>query len=306
MSRDFDSAARRAAVGLRRAMEVAELTAVPPGVVSQSRPWTAVLRPVLAAALLVVGSAVGVALVMDSSPPPPMAPPATTTTTMATTLPTPTTAAMPPTTADEPAPAAYVVPATSTTTTDPPDLDPPLLDITSPEDGQIFERREVAFEGITEPGAQVFAGKYEADVNSNGEWRIVLILNEGSNVARFVARDPAGNESEASVTVFYVVELPTTTTSTTTIEEKLAEFTANASYGSCSETPPYDVYYGTGQPGSIVKITSEYGSASVEVGAKGHWERKVIFENAPGGEPFIVHLRDEFGREADFEFVYTP
>jgi hypothetical protein len=160
----------------------------------------------------------------------------------------------------------------------------------------------VNFAGTTEPGARVFAGKYEADVDSAGNWKIVLIIGEGSTVARFVARDEAGNESHASVTVYYV--MPTTTT--TIIEKEIAEFTAYSTFGSCSETPPYDVYYGTGEPGSVVQVTSEHGSGSVEVGEEGNWEVKVFFEGAPPAEAFLVTVSDEFGRKAKFEFIYTP
>jgi len=300
MSRDLDARARRAAANLKAAVEVAALTSTSPATPIRRRPLVAVLRPVLIVALLAIGSAVGVAVVTDSSPPPIVVPPATTTTTTTTTTVAPTAAAEPATTTS-----LHVVPVApaSTTTTVAPDLEPPPLEITSPEDGAHLEEKTVTFEGATEPGARVFTGKYEADVDSSGQWRIVLILNEGSNVARFVARDSAGNESEASVTVHYVVETPTTTT---TIEKELAEFTAEATFGSCSETPPYDVYYGTGEPDSIVEITSEYGSGSVEVGAEGNWEKKVVFETAPTGEPFVVLVADGYGRSAEFEFIYTP
>ncbi len=300
MSRDLDARARRAVDNLKKAMDKAELTSVSPGIARPRRPFFAVLRPALIVGLLVVSSAVGVALVRDSSPPSPVIPPSTTTTSVTTTLaPTSTTAPAPTT-------SVYVVPDPSTTTTlVPPDTEPPHLLITSPEDGAELEEKTLTFEGVTEPGAKVFAGKYEADVDALGNWHIVLILNEGSNVARFTARDAAGNESTAAVTVYYVVEAPTTTT-TTVVEKEPAEFTAYSQFGSCSETPPYDVYYGTGEPGSTVEISSEYGSGSVVVGENGNWEKKVIFEEAPAGKPFLVHVSDAFGRKAKFEFVYLP
>lgn len=300
MSRELDARARRAAANLKMAMERAELTALPPGAARPRRPFFVVLRPALIVALLVISSAVGVALVRDTSPPPPVISTSTTTIPPTTTLPQTTTTAPAPTTS------AYVVPApTTSATVAPPDTEPPLLEITSPEDGAELKEKTVTFEGVTEPGARVFAGKYEADVDTSGNWHIVLILNEGSNVARLTARDAAGNESQASVTVYYVAETPTTTT-TTKVEKEPAEFTAFSQFGSCSETPPYDVYYGTGEPGSIVEITSEHGSGSVVVNGDGNWEKKVIFEEAPAGTPFLVRVADQFGRKAEFEFVYLP
>ena len=293
MSRDLDSRGRSAAAGLKAAVEAADLTSRPPVAVKRSRPLAAVLRPAIIIALLLIGTAIGVALVGES------APPATTTlppvdTTIAVVVPV------------EPEPAApttaYVPPTNATTaTTIEADAEPPHLEITSPEEGARFEVKTVTFQGVTEPGARVFAGPWEAEVEESGEWHIVLILSEGSNLAKFTATDDAGNESTASVTVHY--DPPTTTT---TIEKEPAEFSAFATFGSCSETPPYDIYYGTGEPGSVITIDSEYGSASVEVNKEGNWEKKVIFETAPPNTPFMVTISDEFGRSKKFEFVYQP
>ena len=179
---------------------------------------------------------------------------------------------------------------------------PPTLVVTSPADGAELSEEKVRFEGETEPGARVFTGPYEADVDGEGKWGIVLILNEGSNVARFTAEDTSGNRTEVAITVFYIVDKPTTTT---TVKE-LAAFTAFSTFGSCAEDPPYDVYHGTGVPGSLVDISSEYGSAVVEVGKEGGWEKKVIFESAPPNKPFLVTVSDPFGRSKKFEFVYLP
>ena len=181
---------------------------------------------------------------------------------------------LPPTTppVTEPPPLATT---TTTTTTIPPDTTPPVLAITSPEDGQTFDRKTVRFKGTTEPGATVTAGKYVADVDEEGNWSIVLVLFDGGNRALFRATDAAGNESTARITVYYdkpVDEPPPD-----------VEFTAHATFGSCSFDPPYDVYYGKAAPGSKVTITSEYGGGSTRANDDGHWEVKVFFPEAPIG-----------------------
>jgi len=303
MSRDLETRARQAASNLRDAMSNAQLSSVPPGTPRRHRVLIAVLRPAWVVALLLVGSAVGLAMVLDA---PPAATPTTEAQVTSTTVVVSTTAA--PTVTTEPAPptTAAVVPV-APTTTEAHDAEPPPLAITSPENGAEFEKKTISFAGTTEPGARVFAGKYEADVDGEGNWHIALILGEGKNVARFVARDEAGNEAEASVTVYYVAPATTTTEpETPTTEKELAAFTANQTYGSCSETPPYDVFYGKGEPGSWVDITSEYGSAELQVGENGQWEKKVYFETAPDGTPFGVRIADQYGRVVEFEFVYTP
>ena len=302
MSRELDARGRRAGDRLRMAIAAAELNSVAPGTHVTRTAVTAILRPIWVAAFLLAGTAVGVALVFDSGPSPDPIPPAP-----STTVATTTTIASTTTEATTPPTSAAAVPLIPPTTVAPADLEAPHLEITAPHEGAELGEKTVTFAGVTEPGARVFAGPYEADVSASGEWHIFLILNEGSNVARFVARDAAGNESTASVTVHYVVATTTTTKpETPTTQKELAAFSAHATFGSCSETPPYDVYYGTGQPGTRVDIVSEYGSASVEVGPDGHWEKKVVFETAPPGEYFLVKAKDQFGRRVEFEFIYQP
>lgn len=307
MSHELDIRARRAAANLQAAVANAELTSVPPGTTRPRRALITILRPVWVATLLLIGSAVGLALVLESSPPTETPPPATPTTVVTTTTLAPTT-----TQATTPTTTAAVVPVAPPTTEAPADTQPPPLEITYPAEGEEMTEKTITFAGTTEPGARVFAGRYEAEVDAAGNWEIVLILNEGSNVARFVARDAAGNETGASVTVYFTA--PTTTTQPSTPstdkgkeeESPKAEFTAHATFGSCSETPPYDVYYGTGEPGSLVHVVSEYGSGSVEVGGDGKWELEVVFTEAPPGEFFLVKAKDEYGRKVDFEFIYQP
>ena len=318
------------------------------------------------------------------------------------------------------------------------------IEVLAPTDGTVFERKEVAFEGKAEPGAKVYAGEYQADINDGGVWRIVLFLAPGQQTVQFKAIDPADNRATDSVTVslktleekpksfeftvnqkyvesherfekFYGTGTPgmgvvafsgltetktfpitisTTegfsgtywftyvakvheftvnqkyteshepfekfygtgtpgmgvlaqsefgtedarvgengewylpiefsgltetktfpiTISTTegfsgtywfTYVAKVHEFTVNQKYGSCSENPPYDVFWGTGIPGSVVEIGSPYGSARIEVGEGGWWEKKVFFEAAPVGETFEVVVGDSLGNVKTFTFTRT-
>ncbi len=189
-----------------------------------------------------------------------------------------------------------------TAVTKPEDTNPPDLQILHPVDGQVFETKEVVFEGVTEPGARVFAGQYEADVNDDGAWRIVLILSPGANHATLKAKDAAGNISQASVSVTYAVpekEEPKEE------EPKEWEFSAYQAYGECSESPPYDVFYGTGKPGSTIWVLSEYGSGETEVNEHGEWEIKVFFPESPIGQGILVKVKDEFGHKQSFEFTHS-
>lgn len=201
---------------------------------------------------------------------------------------------------------------------------PPEIVILHPEDGQVFERNEVVLEGETEPGAKVFVGDRRADVSDNGAWRIVVELHKGENFITVRAIDAAENVGSDTVTVVYRAPEPKREEPKKDPPKKEEpkeeppkedkpkeelpaewEFVAKQVYGECGESPPYDVFHGTGKPGTLIYIESKYGGAIAEIGEKGHWEIKVIFETAPVGEVFPVHVADEFDNHKVFEFVHT-
>jgi hypothetical protein len=145
-------------------------------------------------------------------------------------------------------------------------------------------------------------------------WSTEVKLDVGENVLTFTATDEAGNQATASVTVVRVVEPPRTTTTTTTTKANESSttttkapaewvFTAHRTYGSCSENPPYDIYHGTGKPGTLITILSEFGGGTTEVAESGEWSLKVFFPEAPPGVTFSVKVKDFSGERIVFEFV---
>jgi Glucodextranase, domain B len=293
MSLDLDDRARRAAENLRASVDGAPLL-LAQRTSNPGRRLSAALRPAWVAAALILGSAVGFAFVAE----PTAVEPRSSTTTTTTPIPTTTTATT----------AAAAASTTTVTAASPVvDVTPPPLTITSPEDGSTMEEKTVEFVGVTEAGATVTAGPYQAQVDEEGNWRITLVLSAGGNQARFVARDAAGNQTTVVITVFY--EPPVTTTvpaTTTTTKQDLAEFDANATYESCTEDPPFDVYYGVGEPGSTIYVVSPYGSGTTTVNGEGHFEIQVFFPGAPPEEGFLVKVKDQYGRQESFEFVFLP
>lgn len=213
-----------------------------------------------------------------------------------------------------PIPPPVTVPADTTTTsttaapttTAPPttqaDTTPPPLAITTPQQDERFEIDKIEFRGTTEPGASVFAGRYEANVDETGNWSIVLILSPGANGALFTATDAAGNEAQARVTVHYDVPEPTTTTTKAPKEE--IKFTAHNVYGFCEEEPPFDVYWGTAPPGTPIYVESEYGSGSTTANDNGEWELSVTFPEAPANKEFNVKVKDNKGNKVYFDFKF--
>ncbi|MCZ6662462.1 MAG: hypothetical protein O6951_06000, partial [Actinobacteria bacterium] len=182
------------------------------------------------------------------------------------------------------------------------DTTPPELVILYPEDGAHFTETHLTFEGEVEAGSKVFAAGYEADVTDDGHWRIVLILSLGGNLATFTAVDASGNEAQAQVKV-YLDKTEETPKEEPKEETKEYEFTAHQKYGSCSEDVPYDVWYGTGDPGTKIWIGSEYGSNSTVIGEKGNWDLKVKFPEAPCNDEIKVVLETDDGHRKVYEFI---
>ncbi len=205
------------------------------------------------------------------------------------------------------------------------DADPPRFEILHPVDGQVFEQKEVVFEGTAEPGARVFAGDYEADVRDDGSWRIVLWLQEGRNVATLEAIDEAGNVSTDSVTV--TLEAPPKDEvgdkdhsddesdkpngeepkeepkEEEPKEEARVEFTIDQAKRASDSAEPYEVFFGTGSPGLVIELISPYGDKRVEVGESGKWEAKLVFHDVPAGKTFEIVVETSEGHRKVFTFT---
>ena len=280
----LDQRARKAAHGLNRAVAETPLAEV---AFTQRPPvWSMAAGALAAAAVLAV---------VFVSRPDVVAPEFAQSTTLVTNVSPETTPPSIPSTTSATIP--VVPPVTvATTTTEAPDLTPPPIAITFPASGHVSESKTIRFEGTTEPGATVAAGKYLAEVAPDGRWAITLILGDGDTTARFVATDAAGNTASASVVVKYQ---PTTTTKPV----ERAPFTANFTWGECSIDPPYDEYFGKGEPGSRITVSSPYGGGTTTVKESGEWYLRVEFPEAPVNKTFVVKIVDSFERKALFEFT---
>lgn len=222
---------------------------------------------------------------------------------------TPTT--QPPIAEEEPALIAVPPGDTEDEAVSEPDVEPPMLELFSPRDGDHMEKKVVTFSGGTEPGATVLAsGKFRAHVDADGLWTVDLVLAPGPNGVVFRATDAVGNETEIRVTLHLDVEQPVVEepkveepkeTTSTTISEWV--FTANQQYGSCSEPVPYDVFSGKAKPGTIVKISSSHGNGAAEVNADGAWSVRVEFPTAPYNKTFTVTAKDHTGSKSTLQFV---
>jgi len=113
--------------------------------------------------------------------------------------------------------AAVTASTEQVTTTNAPKADttPPAIQVLSPKNGATVTKRVIEFTGVTERGADVFSGPFEAETDGSGNWSINLVLAPGANGASFTARDAAGNETSVRIVVTYDAPDATTTTTTT-------------------------------------------------------------------------------------------
>ena len=169
---------------------------------------------------------------------------------------------------------------------------PPRLEILFPEAEQHFDEATIPFEGKTEPGARVFAGRYEADVDAEGNWRIVLILNPGGNLVTFKAKDAAGNAAEKSIKVFLD-------------QETDVVFSAYQKWEVVDGYPAVNKYYGKARPGAKVWVGSTFGEGQTRANENGDWELRVEFNDAPCNETFGVVVEADGGHRREFSMKYA-
>lgn len=175
---------------------------------------------------------------------------------------------------------------------EPTDTTPPKLTITSPINGAHFSEKKLAYTGMTEPGARVFAGEWEADVFDNGEWHIVLVLSAGKNITTFTAKDQAGNRTKATVTAYLDVTDPTDQT-----------FSAHQKYGTNSE--PWEKFSGTAAPGTKIQLISKYGNARMVTDGR-EWFLKLHFDGLTTATSVPIVLETSTGKRMEFTFHYRP
>ncbi len=83
---------------------------------------------------------------------------------------------------------------------------PPILDISSPNDGDKFssdDNKERIMLGVTDPGNRVTVNGRQVIVDSTGKFQYLLSLVGGDNVLKVEAIDIAGNKTETELKVTY-------------------------------------------------------------------------------------------------------
>jgi hypothetical protein len=128
-------------------------------------------------------------------------------------------------------------------------------------------------------------------VNDKGNWETWVEWHEVPNNTEIAVVIEASNGREEFS--FYKIG-PT---------EEVWEFSAHQTYGSCGEDTPYDIFYGTAEPGATVYVVSDFGEGMTTANDDGHWEIQVFFPDAPFNDTFAVVAEADGGHRKVFEFT---
>ena len=110
--------------------------------------------------------------------------------------PSPTPAAPAPAAKPAPAPGMPSAPLTAGTQL--------KLTVIQPADNIIVDTDRIEVKGTTGPGAVVSANNEFTTADSQGNFVIAVMLDEGPNIIEVVASDASGNEANLTLTVSYV------------------------------------------------------------------------------------------------------
>ena len=176
----------------------------------------------------------------------------------------------------------------------PADVVAPAIAVLDPADGATVTSEKVTFSGTTEPGASVAVGDFDAVVDDDGRWSLLLVAAPGPNTVTFVATDAAGNTASTTVTIDYEPassqkgpdddgagdDGPAPTT-----------LTATQRSGVLGSAPHTNTYTGTAAPGAKVAVVSKHGTGYGWADDAGRWQVVVDFDPPPGETTFTVTVQ---------------
>lgn len=175
----------------------------------------------------------------------------------------------------------------------PADAVAPAIAVLGPADGATVTSEEVTFSGTTEPGARVAVGDFDADVDEDGRWSLLLVAAPGPNTVTFVATDTAGNSASTTVTVDYQPASSADGPDEEPASDEPAATTLTATQQSSvlGSAPHSNTYTGTAAPGAKVAVVSTHGTGHGWADDAGRWQVVVDFDPPPGETTFTVTAR---------------
>ena len=179
-------------------------------------------------------------------------------------------------------PTEATVPATEPTTP------PVVVEFTAKlgTDGRAQTPMKQGFYGNAQPGSAIRVasdyGVSETTANGEGKWKTTLTMPDVPDGA-IVAVRITSNTSERVRE--FVLERPAPTPPPTAIE-----FTAKLGADGQANSPMTQGFFGTAQPGSAIRVGSDWGVAETTAGPAGQWEATLVMPEVPPGTAVAVRI----------------
>lgn len=187
---------------------------------------------------------------------------------------------------DRPVPATEpTVPPTEPTVapTEPP-LPPVAIEFTAKlgTDGRAQTPMKQGFYGNAQPGSVIRVasdyGVSETIANGEGKWKTTLTMLEVPYGAVVNVRITSSTSERVRE---FALERP---------GPPAIEFTANLGADGQANSPMTQGFFGTAQPGSAIRVGSEWGVAETTAGADGTWETTLVMPEVPPGTKVAVRI----------------
>jgi hypothetical protein len=152
-------------------------------------------------------------------------------------------------------------------------------------DGRAKTPMTQGFYGNAQPGSAIrVASQYgvsETTANGDGKWETRLTMREvpaGTKVAVRITSSTSDRVRE------FTLERPAPPPPT------VIEFTAKLGANGQANSPMTQGFYGTAQPGSAIRIGSEWGVAETTANGDGKWEATLVMPEVPPGTTIGVRI----------------
>jgi hypothetical protein len=158
-------------------------------------------------------------------------------------------------------------------------------------DGRANNPMTQGFYGKANPGSLIHLaspyGEADTTADADGKWAATLTMREvppGTKVGVRITSSTSDRVREFSLL------RPGAEPTPTTAAPAVIEFTANLGANGSANTPMTQGFFGTAQPGSAIRVGSDWGVAETTATAGGYWETTLSMGDVPAGTTIAVRI----------------
>ena len=168
-----------------------------------------------------------------------------------------------------------------------------FLTVTQPTDESIINTDKVEVIGITVPSAVVSMNGNLVKVDAEGNFSMIVVLEEGPNLIEIIASDSEGNQESLTLVTIYV---PSETTKTGFF------LTVTQPDNNSTTTSDKTEVKGRTSPGVVVTVNGEL----AEVDAEGNFTMMVVLEDGPNLIEVIASDLEGNQENRTLAIIYVP